>query len=44
VLVLGIEVQDDGGTLFALACVALGAGLAVLWLRRAELPLLGRAS
>jgi hypothetical protein len=33
VLVLGIAVQEDGGLLFALACVALCCALGVLWLR-----------
>lgn len=38
---LGIEVQGDGGLLFALACaVFLGSAL-VLWLRRGELPVIG---
>jgi len=39
---LGIEVQGDGGTLFALALtVALAAGIVTL-LRRRELPIVGR--
>jgi hypothetical protein len=38
---LGIEVEGDGGTLFALACVTFVAGLAVTWLRRGSLPLIG---
>jgi len=33
---LGIEVQGDGGLLFALANVVLVACLAVLWLRRGQ--------
>jgi putative oxidoreductase len=36
---LGVVVQDDGGTLFALALIVLVASLGVAWLRRAELPL-----
>lgn len=36
--VLGIEVQGDGGLLFALACTVLVASLIVLGLRRDELP------
>jgi hypothetical protein len=40
--VLGIEVQGDGGLLFALACTVLVAALVVLWLRRRELPVVGR--
>ena len=36
---LGIEVQGDGGLLFALACTSLVAALVVLWLRRRDLPI-----
>ena len=42
--VLGIEVQGDGGTLFAMAVVTLVASAVVLWIRRAELPILGQRS
>ncbi len=38
---LGIEVQGDGGLLFALACLVFAGSLLVLWLRRRELPLVG---
>ena len=38
---LGIEVQNDGGLLFALACVVFAGSAALLWLRRRELPLVG---
>jgi hypothetical protein len=38
---LGIEVQGDGGLLFALACAVFAASAALLWLRRRELPLVG---
>ena len=38
---LGLEVQGDGGTLFLLALVTLLSGLAVAWLRRGSLPLIG---
>jgi hypothetical protein len=38
---LGIEVQGDGGLLFALACVVLVASAVVLALHRRELPLVG---
>jgi len=41
-LCLGIEVQGDGGTLFVLALVVTAAASVVLWLRRAQLPLIGR--
>lgn len=38
---LGIEVADDGGTLFALATVALLSSLGILYLRRSSLPIIG---
>lgn len=38
---LGIEVQGDGGLLFALAVVVFVASAVVLWLRRRELPIVG---
>lgn len=38
---LGIEVQGDGGTLFALALVVLLASLVVVIIRRRDLPLVG---
>lgn len=41
--VLGIEVQGDGGTLFALALVTAAASALVAWVRRASLPLVGSA-
>jgi hypothetical protein len=40
---LGIEVQGDGGTLFALALVTAAASATVAWIRRRALPLVGRA-
>lgn len=40
--VLGIDVQGDGGLLFALACVVLTGSAVVLWLRRAQLWILER--
>jgi len=39
--VLGIEVQGDGGLLFGLALVVFFGSLAVLVLRRHEIPVLG---
>lgn len=39
--ILGIEVKDDGGLLFSLACVVFFCSLLVLWLKRTELPILG---
>jgi len=41
-LFIGIEVRGDGGLLFALAVVVLAASAIVLYLRRAQLPVLGR--
>jgi hypothetical protein len=38
---LGLIVQDDGGLLFALAVTVFAAAALVVWLRRAELPLIG---
>ena len=38
---LGIEVQGDGGLLFALACLVFAGSLVVVWLRRRELPRIG---
>ena len=40
--VLGIEVQGDGGLLFALAVVVFVSSAIVLVIRRAELPYVGR--
>ena len=39
---LGIEVQGDGGLLFALASVVFAASATLLWLHRAALPVLGK--
>lgn len=39
--VLGVEVQDDGGTLFVLAVVTLAASATTLWIHRRELPVVG---
>lgn len=39
---LGLVVQDDGGLLFSLAVVTLGCCGLVVWLRRVELPWVGR--
>ncbi len=39
---LGIEIQGDGGLLFALACIVFAGSAAILWLRRGELPVVGR--
>lgn len=38
---LGIEVQGDGGLLFALAILVLAGGLAILGIRRASIPVVG---
>lgn len=37
--VLGIEVQGDGGTLFALALIVMACSAITLWYRRDELPI-----
>jgi len=39
---LGIEVQGDGGLLFALALTVFASALVVAWLRRAAIPVVGR--
>lgn len=39
--ILGIEVQGDGGLLFALAVIVFVASSAILLIRRGELPILG---
>ena len=39
--VLGIEIQGDGGLLFALAVVVFAASVAILVLRRDEIPFIG---
>jgi hypothetical protein len=38
---LGIEVQGDGGLLFALACAVMAGSLAIVWVRRRALPIVG---
>jgi hypothetical protein len=40
--VLGIEVKDDGGLLFGLALTVFVSAAIILFLRRAEIPVLGR--
>ena len=40
--VLGIEVQDDGGYLFALALVVFVCSAAVLWIEKSKVPLLNK--
>ncbi len=39
---LGIEVQGDGGLLFGLAVVCFVGSAVVLWLRRRDLPIVGK--
>lgn len=41
VTILGIEVQGDGGLLFALALIVFVASAAILVLRRTEIPIIG---
>ena len=36
---LGIVIQDDGGLLFALACTVLVLSLAIVYLRKEQIPL-----
>ena len=40
---LGVVVQNDGGLLFGLALAVFAGGLAILVLRRQQLPLIGGA-
>ena len=40
--VLGIEVMDDGGLLFGLACVVFVCSAFVLWHKRCDVPLIGK--
>lgn len=39
--VLGLEVKNDGGLLFMLAIAVFGASVAVLFIRRGQLPVIG---
>ncbi len=39
---LGIEVSGDGGTLFGMAVVGFASGAVITWMRRRELPVVGR--
>lgn len=39
---LGIVVMDDGGLLFALALTALCGAAAILFIRRSQIPVIGR--
>jgi uncharacterized membrane protein YphA (DoxX/SURF4 family) len=41
---IGIEVQGDGGLLFALAFICFAGTVAILVIRRNQLPLVGRRS
>ena len=38
---LGLVVKDDGGLLFALACIVFVGSLAILYIHRAQIPLIG---
>jgi uncharacterized membrane protein YphA (DoxX/SURF4 family) len=40
--ILGVEVQGDGGLLFGLALIAFTGSAAVLIIRRAQIPVVGR--
>lgn len=39
--ILGINVKGDGGLLFGLACVVFGCSLFIIWVKKADLPILG---
>jgi putative oxidoreductase len=39
---LGIEVMDDGGTLFILACIVFVGSLILLWKNRKMIPVIGK--
>jgi putative oxidoreductase len=39
---LGLVVKNDGGLLFALAVIVFAASLAILFIRRAEVPVVGQ--
>ena len=39
---LGIEVMDDGGTLFILACIVFLCSLILLWKTRKMIPVVGK--
>ena len=41
---LGIVVQDDGGLLFALACIVFTAAAFLVYVFRATLPIVGRTA
>ena len=41
IFVLGINFNGDGGALFMMAVVVFAASLAVAWIRRADLPIVG---
>ena len=41
-VILGFEVKGDGGLLFGLAVIAFAGSAFVLFLRRAEMPVLHR--
>jgi uncharacterized membrane protein YphA (DoxX/SURF4 family) len=40
---LGVVVKDDGGLLFALAVVVFAGSLAILFIRRSQIPVIGQA-
>jgi len=39
--ILGIEVMDDGGQLFGMACAVFICSVFVLWCKRCEIPFMG---
>ena len=40
---LGIEVMDDGGTLFILACIVFICSIILLWKNRKMIPVVGKS-
>jgi putative oxidoreductase len=42
VMILGINVQGDGGLLFFMACAVFIASLITLWFERKKIPILGK--
>lgn len=39
---LGIEVMEDGGLLFILACIVFLSSLVILWLERSRIPVINK--
>jgi uncharacterized membrane protein YphA (DoxX/SURF4 family) len=41
---LGIEVMDDGGLLFMLACIVFIFSASILWFQRKKIPILNKVT